>query len=403
MAKRRPSGDGMVRKRDDGRWEGRIVVGHKKSGEPIFQYVLAPTQKALLAKLHQNIEIFRDVELCEDSRMTLAQWLEHWLDEYAAPRLRESTMDGYRMYAEQYIKPRLGSKKMTSVTAADIQRLYTKLRKEGRVHEHPEHGHQLSANTVRRIHTMLHRAMADAVRAHVIPRSPADGVTLPKADATSKRVLTDKDLDRFMEAIKADPLWHDFFYTELTTGLRLGEICGLQWKDFDSTSGTLQVSRTLHRMSGGGFEVGDTKTGTGRRKILLPESTADILRERQKTAPSEWIFFNPFRTEQPVAPDAAYRQLKTLLSKAGITESIPFHGLRHTFATHALPSGVDAKTLSGILGHTDASFTLNTYTHVTTDMQKQASVVVGNFMEDIFGKDLKPWQSGENAVKEAST
>ena len=403
MAKRRPSGDGMVRKREDGRWEGRIVVGHKENGEPIFQYVHAPTQKALLTKLHQNIEIFRDVELCEDSRMTLALWLDHWLDEYAVPRLRESTMSGYRMYAEQYINPRLGNKKMTSITTTDIQRLYTKLRKEGRVHGHPEHGHQLSANTVRRIHTMLHRAMTDAVRAHVIPRNPADGVTLPKVDRTAKRVLTDKELDRFMEAIEVDPLWHDFFYTELTTGLRRGEICGLQWKDFDSDTGMLQVSRTLHRTSGGGFEVGETKTGTGKRKILLPESTADILRERQKAAPSEWIFFNPLRPERPVSPDAAYRQLKVLLSKAGITENIPFHGLRHTFATHALASGVDAKTLSGILGHTDASFTLNTYTHVTTDMQKQASVIVGNFMEDIFGKELKPWQSAESAAKEAST
>ena len=168
-------------KREDGRWEGRIVVGHKENGEPIFQYVLTPTQKVLLAKLYQNIEIFRDVELCEDSRMTLAQWLDRWLDDYAAPRLRESTMDGYRMYAEQYIKPRLGGKKMTSITTTDIQRMYTKLRKEGRVHEHPEYGHQLSANTVRRIHTMLHRALADAVRAHVIPRNPADGLALPYA------------------------------------------------------------------------------------------------------------------------------------------------------------------------------------------------------------------------------
>ncbi len=85
MAKRRPSGDGMVRKREDGRWEGRIVVGHKEDGDPIFQYVLAPTQKALLGKLHQNIETFRDVELCEDSRMTLAQWLDRWLDECTGP------------------------------------------------------------------------------------------------------------------------------------------------------------------------------------------------------------------------------------------------------------------------------------------------------------------------------
>ena len=106
---------------------------------------------------------------------------------------------------------------------------------------------------------------------------------------------------------------------------------------------------------------------------------------------------------QPVSPDAAYRRFKALLCEAGITDSIPFHTLRHTFATHALASGVDAKTLSGILGHTDAAFTLNTYTHVTSDMQRQAAAIVGNFIEDIFGKELKPWQSAENAAKEAST
>lgn len=335
--------------------------------------------------------------------MTLAQWLDRWLDDYAAPRLRESTMSGYRMYAEQYIKPRLGSKKMNSITPADIQRMYTKLKKEGRVREHPEHGHALSAGTVRRIHTMLHRALGDAVKAHIIPRNPADGLTLPKADCPAKRVLADRELDKFMETIKADPFWHDFFYTELTTGLRRGEICALQWQDFDSQTGALQVNRTLHRKSGGGFETGETKTGRGRRKILLPQSTADMLRARQEAFPGKWIFPNPLKPEQPISPDAAYRRLKSLLREAGITESIPFHGLRHTFATHALASGVDAKTLSGILGHTDAAFTLNTYTHVTGDMQKQAAVIVGSFMEDIFGKELKPWQNAENGAKEVST
>lgn len=71
MAKRRPSGDGMVRKRDDGRWEGRIVVGHKKNGDPIFHHDYANTQKELTDKLHQSIERYQDVELTEDSRMTL--------------------------------------------------------------------------------------------------------------------------------------------------------------------------------------------------------------------------------------------------------------------------------------------------------------------------------------------
>lgn len=397
MAKRRPSGDGMVRRRDDGRWEGRIVVGHKENGEPIFQYALASTQKSLLAKLHQNIETFRDVELCEDCRMTLAEWLDRWLDEYAAPRLRESTMSSYRMYAEQYIKPRLGSKKMNSITPADIQRMYTRLKKEGRVHEHPELGRELSAGTVRRIHTMLHRALGDAVQAHIIPRNPAEGLTLPKSDSVPRRVLTDKELDTFMEVIKTDPVWHDFFYTELTTGLRRGEICALQWRDFDAEAGTLQISRTLHRKPGGGFATGETKTRTGKRRIMLPLSTAELLREQQKASSSKWIFPNPLNSEQPVSPDAAYRRLKVLLERAQIP-SIPFHNLRHTFCTHALASGVDAKTLAGILGHSDATFTLNTYTHVTRDMQRQASAVVGNFLEDIFGKELKPWESGAKAT-----
>ncbi len=84
MAKRRPSGDGMVRKRADGRWEGRIVVGHKENGDSIFHYVYAPTQKELTAKLRQSIDAYKGVELTEQSRMTLAQWLDIWLDERMA-------------------------------------------------------------------------------------------------------------------------------------------------------------------------------------------------------------------------------------------------------------------------------------------------------------------------------
>lgn len=132
-----------------------------------------------------------------------------------------------------------------------------------------------------------------------------------------------------MEVIKANPFWHDFFYTELTTGLRRGEICGLQWRDFNAEAGTLQVCRTLHKRAGGGFETGETKTGRGRRKILLPQSTADMLRKRREVFPGKWIFPDPFKPGQPVAPDMAYRRFKSLLREAEITENISFHGLRH--------------------------------------------------------------------------
>jgi hypothetical protein len=103
----------------------------------------------------------------------------------------------------------------------------------------------------------------------------------------------------------------------------------------------------------------------------------------------------------PLSASAAYQKMKDILKKAELP-SIRFHDLRHTFATHALTSGVDAKSLSGILGHTNASFTLDTYTHITTDMQKNAADIVGDILEDLFGKELKPWQDEEKTEKEQS-
>ena len=178
-----------------------------------------------------------------------------------------------------------------------------------------------------------------------------------------------------MEVIQEDRVWRDFFYTELTTGLRRGEICGLMWSDFDEVHGTLSVRRTIHIQKGGSLVTGETKTGMGKRTITLPPSTSQLLAQRKKRSYSQWIFPNPLQPEKPANPNAAYKHLKVLLKKAGLP-SIRFHDLRHTFATHALASGVDAKTLSGILGHTQASFTLDTYTHVTGDMQKRASEMV---------------------------
>ena len=383
MGKRRPSGDGMVRKREDGRWEGRIVIGHKESGEPIFRYVSAKTQKDLLKKLHQSIEEYRDVDLNENSKMPLGQWLDRWLEEYAVPTVRPSTLEGYQGYIDRNIKPYLGDKPVSKITREDVQKLYRELQKNGRKEFHPEYGHKLSGATIRRIHGVFHQAMDAAVRENLIARNPTEGITLPKKKTAPKQVLNDAQLERFMETIRADSIWHDFFYTELTTGLRLGEICGLMWSDFDEAHGTLAIRRTLHAQTGGRLVTGETKTGTGKRTITLPPSTAQLLTQRKKRSCSQWIFPNPLRPEQPASPGTAYNRLKTLLQKAGLP-SIRFHDLQHTFATHALASGVDAKTLSGILGHTQASFTLDTYTHVTGDMQKRASEIVGGFMENIM-------------------
>ena len=383
MAKRRPSGDGMVRKRADGRWEGRIVIGHKDNGDSIFRYCSAVTQKELLRKLHQDIEEYRDVDLCEDSKMPLGEWLDRWLEEYAAPSVRPSTLEGYRGHIHRNIKPHLGDIPVGKVTKEAVQQLYRELRQNGRQQEHPQYGRKLSGSTIRRIHGVLHVAMDAAVRVCLIAKNPTENITLPRTKTAPKKVLNDAQLDTFMRTIEQDKVWHDFFYTELTTGLRQGEICGLMWSDFDETHGTLSIRRTIHTQKGGRLVAGETKTGTGKRTITLPPSTAQLLAQRKKYSYSQWIFPNPLRPEQPASPGTAYNHLKTLLKRAGLP-SIRFHDLRHTFATHALASGVDAKTLSGILGHTQASFTLDTYTHVTGDMQKRASEIVGGFMEHIM-------------------
>ena len=396
MSKRRPAGDGMVRKRDDGRWEGRIVVGHKENGDSIFRYIYADTQKELTAKLRQNIDIYQGIDLTEQSRMALAEWLEQWLGQMSTT-LRPSTLQHYQKDMTNHIIPYLGQKMLTQITAADLRKLYDKLQKNGRVNPRPDQNRGLSSTTVHGIHTTLHHALRAAVEQGLIPVNPADEVESPKVDRQPMNILNEEQLDAFMETIKADLIWHDFFYTELTTGLRRGEICGLMWSDFDERGGILKVSRTLHREKGGRLVAGDTKTYAGTRKIVLPPSTAELLRERKKKSFSPWIFHDPFRPEAPVSPDSAYRQLKKFLTEAGLP-NIRFHDLRHTFSTHALASGVDAKTLSGILGHTRASFTLDTYTHTTGDMQKRAADIVGGFLTDYLGEEMKPWQSEENAA-----
>lgn len=366
--------------REDGRWEGRIVVGHKENGEPIFHYISAKTQKALLEKLHRSMEEYDGAELTEQSRITLGEWLDIWLEECAALSVRPSTLKGYRGYVEKNIKPCLGDKQICKVTTADVQSLYRKLQKEGGASGGP-----LAGTSVRRIHNVLHQALDVAVNRHLIVKNPSNDVTLPKKESTVKTILNDAQLERFMDAIKADEHWHDFFYLEITTGLRRGELCGLMWSDFDEKKGTLSIRRTLHAKEGGGYYAGDTKTGTGRRTIKLPPSTVQLLSERKKKSVSQWLFPNPIHPEDPIMPNSGYERMKKLMADAGLP-NIRFHDLRHTFATHALTSGVDAKTLSSILGHTKTSFTLDTYTHVTGDMHQRASEIVGSFMEDFMVK-----------------
>ena len=386
MAKRRPQGDGTIRKRSDGRWEARIIIGHKNDGSPMYKSAFAKTQKSALKQLHQLIDLYRDVDLTEECRMTLGEWLDKWLDEYMIFTIRESTLDSYRAMVKNQVKPFIGSKQIASLTTTDMQKFYNKIKKEGRVREHPIHGKTLADSMVRGVHMMLHEALDTAVKERLIAKNPTNGTTVPKCNYPEKQILGDNQLETFLEAIKGHEYWCDFFYVEVMTGLRRGEICGLKWQDINFEENKLQVKRSVSVKKGGGVSIGETKTETGVRCIQMPPSVAELLKSKKQTAITEWVFPHFLHPEQPISPASAYRKLKVILKNAELP-LIRFHDLRHTFATHATQGGVDPKTLAGILGHTNASFTLDTYTHVTSDMQKSASLVVGNMMKNIMIKE----------------
>ena len=381
--KRRPQGDGTIRKRSDGRWEARIIIGHKNDGSPMYKSAFAKTQKSALKQLHQLLDLYRDVDLTEECRMTLGEWMDKWMDEYMIFTIKENTIKGYRSQIDHQIKPFIGHKQLASLTTADIQKFYNKIKKEGRVHPHPIHGHVLSDSMVRKIHMMLHEAMEVAVRERYIVRNPTDNTTIPKKTTTEKQVLDDSQLNRFLEAIQGEPYWHDFFYVEVMTGLRRGEICGIKWSDIDFNEGTLCIKRSVSTKEGGGVSIGETKTDAGVRTIIMPPSVATLLWKKRSDAINEWVFPHYTNPSDPLHPSSAYKKLKTLLKRLELP-LLRFHDLRHTFATQATDGGVDPKTLAGILGHTDASFTLDTYTHVTSDMQRGASAIVNNMMQQFL-------------------
>ena len=300
--------------------------------------------------------------------------------------VRETTLESYRSLADNQVKRFIGDRRLSSLTTADLQKLYNKIKKQGRVKPNRDGSYELSDSVVRGVHMMLHEALDTAVREHLIAKNPTNGTTIPKNNYAEKQVLVDEQLDRFLEEIKKEEYWCDFFYVEIMTGLRRGEICGLKWSDIDFNANKLRVQRSVSKKKGGGIVIGETKTNTGTRNIIMPPSVSEMLIKRKQSAITEWVFPAFLNPEQPIHPEAAYRKLKVILKHAELP-LIRFHDLRHTFATHAMKGGVDAKTLSGILGHTNASFTLDTYTHVTSDMQKNASAVVGTMMKNIMIKE----------------
>ncbi|MFI3228428.1 MAG: site-specific integrase [Clostridia bacterium] len=167
------------------------------------------------------------------------------------------------------------------------------------------------------------------------------------------------------------------YYVEIVTGLRRGELLGLKWSDIDFKDKILRIRRQILRVDGKIVEA-PLKTKNSYRNVPIGADAVKILRKKQKNSNSEYVFSS--ENGGPISPDSVLNMLHRVLERAGL-EPMRFHDLRHTFATIALQNGVDIKTVSGMLGHFSAGFTLDTYTHVTTEAQISAANTMGEVME----------------------
>ena len=369
MAKRRANGEGNLRKRKDGRWEGRYTAGHDpETGKAIYRNVLGRTQAEARAKLKQAIEEAKQVDPVRSKQYTIGEWMDIWFENYAKVKVRPSSHQTYRGYIDNHIKPNVGKIPLSKLTSLELQKFYKKLLSSGRVEriESKKQSKGLSPKTVRNLHQIIASAMKLAKEQKLILSDPTEGCALPKVEHREMKTLPVEQLASFLREAKESGVF-ELYYVELATGLRRGELLGLQWEDLDLERGSLRVKRQIARINGEVVEA-PLKTKNAYRTLPLAKDTIDVLNQQKKKVGScPWVF--PGSTGGPMSPDSVLHMLHRVLKRAGLPQ-VRFHDLRHTFATLALQNGVDVKTVSGMLGHYSAGFTLDTYAHVTTSAQR---------------------------------
>jgi integrase len=362
---KRANGEGTVYQRKDGRWVASITLenGKRKS-------IYCQTQQEAI-KVARKVNHEKDQGMLISSEdQTLSTFLTTWLQDTAQPRLRDRTYLRYRELIELHVLPMLGKVKLQKLSPQHLQRLYNQKREEG-----------YAPQTIKHIHRVLHRALNDALKWDLVAKNVCDAVDAPRVPKQEMKALTPEQAKQFLEAAKGSPL-EALFVLALTTGMRRGELLALQWADIDFVRAILQVRRTITRLPKRGFVVSEPKTTKSRRAIQLTELAIEALK-RHRTKQHEtrlkagvawqsqdWVFCTDVGT--PLDPTTVLRSsFWPLLAKAGVPK-IRFHDLRHSAASLLLSMGTHPKIVQELLGHSNISMTLDTYSHTIPSLQADA-------------------------------
>jgi len=361
MPRRRP-GEGLIRQRADGRWEIRVEAPRGPDGKRRRLVAYARTWEAALKKRAELlIKAGREAPEEAGAAITLGEWIEGYLQS-REDEVRPNTLARYRTYAK-HLRP-LADKPLSELRVPQIEALYK----------------DLSANIGRshlaHIRTFLRSALRKAVRYGYLEHSPAEIAELPKTrpEQRKARALSQAEIERLLEAAHGTR-YYPLLYTTLALGLRRGEVLGLRWEDVDFDREELAIRRIVVPVDGK-TTIGEPKTLGSKRVLPLPPDLRDVLlgwgiELERVNLYGGWVFPAKTSAETPINPRNLERAFKGLLKKAGLP-NYRFHDLRHTFATRTLASGVDPKTVSGLLGHSTVALTLDIYTHLERERMKRA-------------------------------
>lgn len=382
---RRTKGEGTLRKRKDGRWEGWFNIGKDENGKTKRKSVTAKTKSECQEKLNKAKEeylkeqsVLSSHTYLTNSDPTLNEWYEIWINTFCRNVIKDYTVNGYEQRFKTNILPALGDMKLSKLSTVNCQQFLVGLFSNGRQRGREKHGNGLAYYSVKGIERTLSSCLQKAVDEDLIPKNPISKVKLPSCTKPEMKTLKKEELTAFLEETKRSGCY-EFYYLELTTGMRLGEICALEWNDLSLEDKTITVNKAVQKIKGE-VKINTPKTKSSIRTIKLCDECIRLLSQlKANQVPKSKYIFPSSVTGEIRDTSAVTRRLHRIQDRAGVPR-IRFHDLRHSFATLSLEQGMDIKTVSHMLGHTDAGFTMNTYMHVTDSMQENVANTMGNLL-----------------------